>query len=528
MASRSCTRQVGAAESPGNMIRKPLILLPVLGTLALAAAGCATVGPDFEQPEVDLPSAWLDVERMALDTSAAELAEWWTVLDDPVLDALIGRAVANNNNLRIAGLRVLEAQARLGIALGNRYPQVQVATGDATAVGTSENVAGSTTDTDTVQVNLGASASWEIDFWGRFRRGIEAADAQLLASTASFDDLTVLVIAQVADTYALMRAAEEQLALARDSLAIQQRSYDIAEVLYRNGQNSELDALQAKTLLLGTEASIPSLEQTILQTRNVLAVLLGMAPMDMTELLGESGSLPDLPVSISYGVPADLLRQRPDVRAAEFGAMAQSAAVGVATADLYPSFSLNGFLGLSAVESDSSDADLFRSDSLTYSAGAGFVWPFLNYGRIRNNIRVQDARLQQALVAYRETVIQAAGEVENALAALYGTGRQDVLLAEGVETARRSADLSLLRYQEGFADYQRVLDSQQALFSQQQRYARNRGEVIRSLVSVYRSLGGGWQGRNADALIHEDDRRQMMERTHWGDLLDEPPASGNR
>ena len=496
-------------------------------SISVLLASCAAVGPDYQQPEVELPPGWLDVERRGLDTSPAELAGWWRVLNDPILDELIDRAVANNNNLRIAGLRVIEAQARLGIAVGNQYPQVQVATGDVTAVGTSENVAGSTTDTDTVQVNLGASASWEIDFWGRFRRGIEAADSQLLASIASYEDLMVLVVAQVADTYALMRAAEEQLALARDSLAIQQRSYDIAEVLYRNGQNSELDALQAKTLLLGTEASIPSLEQSIRQARNALAVLLGMAPTDMMDLLGESGTLPPLPDTISFGVPADLLRQRPDVRAAEFSAMAQSAAVGVATADLYPSFSLNGFVGLSALESDSSDADLFRADSLTYAAGADFLWPFLNYGRIRNNIRVQDARLQQALVAYRETVVQAAGEVENALAALYGTGRQDVILAEGVETARRSADLSLLRYQEGFADYQRVLDSQQALFSQQQRYARNRGEVIRSLVSVYRSLGGGWQGRAAEGFVNDDDRREMTERTNWGDLLEDPSDSGN-
>jgi len=500
---------------------------PALGAVAALATGCAAVGPDYVKPEVELPASWLDAERRELDTTPAELVEWWRVLNDPVLDELIDRAVANNNNLRIAGLRVLEAQARLGIAVGSQYPQVQVATGDVTAVGTSENVAGSTTDTDTVQVNVGASASWELDFWGKFRRGIEAADTQMLASIASYEDLTVLVIAQVADTYALMRAAEEQLALARDSLEIQQRSYDIAEVLYRNGQNSELDALQAKTLLLGTEASIPSLEQSIRQTRNALAVLLGLAPTDMNDLLGESGSLPPLPATISFGVPADLLRQRPDVRAAEFAAMAQSAAVGVATADLYPSFSLNGFVGLSAVESDSSDADLFRADSLTYAAGADFLWPFLNYGRIRNNIRVQDARLQQALVAYRETVIQAAAEVENALAALYGTGQQDVILSEGVETARRSADLSLLRYQEGFADYQRVLDSQQALFSQQQRYARNRGEVIRSLVGVYRSLGGGWQGREADSYINEEDRREMTERTNWGDLLESEPASGN-
>ena len=200
-----------------------------VATLTALASGCTTVGPDYVSPDVELPEVWLDEERRGLDTSPAELAEWWKVLNDPALNALIDRAVVNNNNLRIAGLRVLEAQAALGIAIGSQYPQLQVATGDVTAVGTSENVSGSTTDTDTVQVNLGATASWEIDFWGKFRRGIESADAQVLASIASYEDLLVIIIAQVADTYALMRASEEQLALARESLEIQQRSYDIAE-----------------------------------------------------------------------------------------------------------------------------------------------------------------------------------------------------------------------------------------------------------------------------------------------------------
>ena len=510
------------------MTYSSLVRIAFAAFLAALFTACSPVGPEFIRPDVDLPPSWRDAERLNLDTSPAELADWWRTLDDPVLDELIRLAIENNNNLRIAGLRVLEAQARLGIARGNQYPQSQFATGDVTAIGTSQSNENVVTDTDTLQINLGVAASWEVDFWGRFRRGVEAADASLLASVANYDDLMVLVTAQVADTYALLRATEEQLAFAKDSLEIQQSAFDIVQVLYKNGQSSELDALQAKTLLLGTMASIPGLEQTIKQTRNTLSLLLGVAPSDMTELLGEQGKLPSLPDEVTYGVPADLLRQRPDVRAAELRAMAQSANVGVATADLYPSFTLDGFLGLSAVENNSSEsANLFRTDSLTYSIGAGFIWPFLNYGRIRNNIRVQDARLQQDLVQYREAVIQAAGEVENALASLYGTGKQDVILAEGVATARRSADLSLLRYQEGFADYQRVLDSQQALFSQQQRYARNRGEVIRSLVSVYRSLGGGWQNRGPASFINDEDRAQMEERTNWGKLLDEPPGSDN-
>jgi NodT family efflux transporter outer membrane factor (OMF) lipoprotein len=367
-----------------------------------------------------------------------------------------------------------------------------------------------------------------MDFWGRFRRGIEAADASYLSSIAAYDDVVVLLTAQVADVYTNIRSTEEQLRLARDSVTIQRRSYDITELLYRNGENSELDALQARTLLLSTEATIPGLETSLRQIKNTLSVLLGMAPTNIEDLLEGEGPLPAVPAEIFVGLPADLLRQRPDVRAAELNALAQNALVGVAEASLYPSFSLNGTLGLAAAGNtdttrtgDSGIAELFRTESLTYAAGVSFVWPFLNYGRIRNNIRVEDARLQQALIAYRETVIQAARETENAMAAFAGAQEQDRILSEGVATAQRSAELSLLRYQEGFADYQRVLDAQQSLFGQQQRYATNRGAVIRNLIAIYRSLGGGWTSERQ--FIDDATREEMQQRTNWGELLDNPP-----
>jgi outer membrane protein TolC len=215
------------------------------------------------------------------------------------------------------------------------------------------------------------------------------------------------------------------------------------------------------------------------------------------------------------------------VRRAELQALAQNARVGVAQADLYPSFSLTGSLGLSATDgatsADGGVEQLFEGDSLSYSVGANFVWPFLNYGRIRNNVRVQDARLQQALVAYRDTVIQAAREVEDAMAGFIGSRQAARILGEGVQTAQRSANLSLLRYQEGFADYQRVLQAQQSLFTQQQRYAANRGEVMRNLVGIYRGLGGGWQATARTEFVDEETRQQMQERTNWGDVLDEQP-----
>jgi NodT family efflux transporter outer membrane factor (OMF) lipoprotein len=427
-------------------------------------------------------------------------------------------------------LRVLESQANLGIATGLQWPQIQAAVGDATAIGASESNANTVAgDLSFSQYNLGANVAWEIDFWGRFRRGIEAADAGFLASVASYDDLMVLLIAQVATTYTAILSAEEQLRLAEESVAIQRRSYEIVEVLYLNGESSELDALQAETLLLSTEAAIPGLKTALQQARNALSVLLGLPPSDIESMLGESRSLPDLPDDVSVGIPANLLRQRPDIRQAELQAIAQNALVGVANANLFPSFSLNGYIGVAAAGNtdttrtgDSGIGELFRSESLTYSVGPSFVWPFLNYGRIRNDIRVQDARLQQALVAYRETVIQAAREVEDSMTALARSREQDDILASTVGVAQRSSDLSLLRYTEGFADYQRVLNAQQALFTAQQRYAANRGAVLANFIALYRSMGGGWQSTTPRTYVDEQTRQQMQERTDWGEMLDEP------
>jgi NodT family efflux transporter outer membrane factor (OMF) lipoprotein len=499
--------------------------LGLIGSLAWLCA-CAPVGPDFVRPEVPVNPEWLDAELEQFETDAAELAEWWRTLEDPVLDELIATARAENNSIRIAGLRVIESQARLNIALGNRWPQQQVLAGDVTAIGVNEDAAGVTTDTSFTEFNIGASVVWEIDFWGRFRRGIEAADADLLASIANYDDAMVLVTATVADIYALIRSTEEQLKLARDSYKIQERSYEITEILYRNGSSSELDALQAKTQLLGTAAVIPNLEQSVAQLKNALAVLLGRNPGNVDDILKGEGTLPDMPDTVGVGIPANMLRQRPDVRRAELQALAQNALVGVAQADLYPSFTLSGSLGFSATEGTSESGgveSLFDSDSLAYSIGPTFVWPFFNYGRIRNNVRVQDARLQQALVNYRETVLQAAREVEDAMAAYVGTQQQHKILSEGVQAASRSAELSLLRYQEGFADYQRVLQAQQALFGQQQRYAANRGNVMRSFIALYRGLGGGWQMTTPTEFVDEATREEMQERTNWGDLLETPP-----
>jgi len=340
----------------------------------------------------------------------------------------------------------------------------------------------------------------------------------------------VLLTAQVVDAYAVIRTAELQLRIGKENLALQQRSYDIVEVLYRHGESSELDVQQAETLLLSTKATIPGFEITLRQGHHALSTLLGMPPADMTAVIG-TGNIPVIPEEIMVGVPADLLRQRPDVRRAEYLAMAQNAQVGVATANLYPSFSIVGSLGLAAAGNtdttrtgDSGFGELFRAESLTYSIGPSFVWPFLNYGRIKNNIRVQDARLQQALIQYRETVIQAAREVEDAMVLYVGSQQQDEILTASVISAKRSSELSMLRYKEGFANYQRVLDSQQKLFGQQQRYVANKGAAVRSIAQVYRALGGGWQNHSGE-FVDEATRDQMEQRIDWGEMLETDRAS---
>jgi NodT family efflux transporter outer membrane factor (OMF) lipoprotein len=486
--------------------------------LPLLLGGCAAVGPDYETPEVEVPDDWSQEAEEGLTLTPGEAVEWWQVFDDPVLDQLVETGRRNNNGLEIAAIRVLEAQAQLGVATGLKYPQVQVATGDATYLSPPDNTG---VDDGYWAFSGGVGVAWELDFWGRFRRGIESADAAFMASVAAYDQAQVLLTAAVVDVYAIIRTTEQQLRIAHENVAIQQRSYEIARVLFENGADSELDMQQASTLLLSTQASIPALEVALVQARNVLSTLLGQPPGSVKEVLAQGSGIPTVPESVAMGIPADMLRRRPDVRQAEYRAMAQNALVGLAKADLYPSFSLTGSIGAASNTAGDADfGDLFSSDAVTWSAGASFVWPFLNYGRIKNNVRVQDARLQQALVNYRETVIQAAREAEDAMAGFIGARRQGQILEQTVISAIRSNELSTLRYSEGFSDYERVLNAQQALFGQQQRYVGTQGDIVRSVVALYKALGGGWETREGLPWVNPETLELMRERTDWGDLIE--------
>ncbi len=492
----------------------------------LLVSSCAMVGPDYVQPEAPLPDGW-QMSPAGLKATEYELVDWWEAFNDPILDDLVKLAHQQNLTLELAGLRVLESRAQLGIATGAQYPQQQAASGGVNHVSPSENAGQGNTSFN--QIDLGVGLVWEMDFWGRYRRGVESADAAMMASIANFDSIMVLVTAQVVDNYISIRTLEEQLRIAEENLVLQKRSYDIADVLYRNGESNELDVQQALTLLLSTKATIPQLQVQERLAKNAMSTLLGRPTGYVDDILG-TGGIPTVPAEIALGIPADLLRRRPDVRQAELQAVAQNALVGVATADLYPSIALNGSFGIVSISKDvggGGASGLFSSDSISYNAGATFSWPFLNYGRIRNNIRVQDARLQQALVNYQDVVLKAARETDDAIVSLAGTQEQEIILAESVEAAKRSNELSMVRYQEGFSGYQRVLDSQQALFRQQTSYVQNRGLSARNVVAIYKALGGGWEVRQGKAFVDENTLIVMRERTNWGGLLDEPVKEEN-
>jgi NodT family efflux transporter outer membrane factor (OMF) lipoprotein len=493
----------------------PLAMLS-LG-LALAAPGCSLIGPEYTRPEAPTAADWLDADAGGvLRRDASDLTAWWRVFDDPVLDHLVETAYRENPTLQTAGARVLEALARRGIAVGNLYPQQQDGFGSYGRYELSENRANQGgVDSKFGDWQVGFDAFWELDVWGKLRRGIEAADAELSASVADYDDVLVSLIAEVAANYVSLRTTEEQLAVARDNVAIQEKSFDIADQKYQGGAVSALDSLQAKSLLEDTRSLIPRLEASIRQTENTLCFLLGMEPRDLSELLGEGGAIPSAPPTLAVGIPADIVRRRPDVRFAERSLAAQSARIGIAKADYLPSFSLTGTISFAAEDF----SDLFKGDSLEGFGGPSFRWAILNYGRISNNVRVQDARYQSLISAYEDSVLRAQAEAENAIAGFLGAGREVAHLAASVGAAGRAVEIAVYQYREGAADYTRVLNTQQFLVTEQDRWVATRGQVALNLTALYKALGGGWERRVGENFVRDETAKEMRDRTWWSNML---------
>jgi len=490
-----------------------------------AMSACVTLGPDYEEPEVAWLKDWQtdlygQIESPEQQTQL-DLRFWWHAFNDPVLDGLIETARNENPSLRIAGLRILESRAVLGIAGANLYPQVQQLSSTATYVDQQRSGGqGPDTHQNFAAYSAGLNLAWELDFWGRFRRGIESAEAGFFASITNQQDVQVLLSAQVASLYYAYRTTLLRIDIAHKNAEIQKRSLAITEHLFKGGQESELDLQQAKTQYLSTLALIPELETDQIKIRNALSVLLGRVPGDMPELASQDQPLPSVTSAVITDLPARLLLRRRDVRTAAWQVAAQSAQIGIAKADYFPAITLLGSIGWSTDTLDGSPQ--IRS----IGVGPALTWNIFDYGRIRNNVRLQDVRLQQAIEAFQNTALLAAQEMDDAAITVVKTGEEQAPLSGAARASERSLDLANTQYQEGYADFERVLDAQRAMFSQTERELLNNSAHVSAVITLYKAVGGGWVDMPIEQVVSDPDRAAMEARTHWGDLLTAPlPAS---
>ncbi len=497
--------------------------LPILGVaLALAAASCK-VGPNYSTPKAKVADHWQETSAITNRAYGAAEEYWWRNFEDPVLEQLIETAFQNNLSLQVAGVRILEARARLNKSIGNLFPQQQYLSGQVGYSRLNDGVVNLIPglDQNYVSDQLLFAATWEIDFWGKYRRAIESDRAAYLGTIASYDDALVTLIADVAGTYVNIRTLEERLRVARRNLELQQESLRIATVQFNAGETSERDVQQATTQTEQTKAAIPRLEESLMQDKAGLALLLGMTPDEIDHHLVGQSRIPAAPASVAVGIPKDLLRRRPDVRAAGLEAASKSALIGVAKATMYPSFSLAGEFGVTGNnEANNSLADMFSWQSRALSAGGGFVFPIFNYGRLINQVRVQDAQFQAAVLHYQNTVLNAQREVEDGLAAFANEQRVVTMLGRAATAARRSTELAIIQYKGGQTDYTTVVSAEQNQLAVEDSLASNQGNVVLGVVAVYRALGGGWQIRAGHDVVSDEVKAEMARRTDWGRLLE--------
>jgi NodT family efflux transporter outer membrane factor (OMF) lipoprotein len=500
---------------------------------ALILSGCVTtgplewfrngfkVGPNYRRPPAPVAENWIEANDPKVHSRPLEHADWWNVFQDRTLNSLIETASNQNLTLRVVGTRVLQARAQEAIAVGSIFPQTQQAFGQYSRVNLSPNAPNNPTTLFPVLQNItnrlgipsatgnnpitnhfsdwqaGFTLSWELDFWGRFRRSIESANASLDASVENYDAALVTLLADVATNYVQYRVAQQRIRIARDNVQTQEKLVALAEKQLAVGTVDRLGVEQLRTVLEQTRSTIPALEIARGQANDVLCTLLGIPPRDLEPELGpgpELGAepLPNMPTGVAAGIPADLLRRRPDVRAAERQVAAQSAQIGVAEADLYPTVFVNGTIGYEATDL----SRLFASNSFMGSITPNFRWNVLNYGRILNNVRLQEARTQELVTNYQNLVLTAAQQVQTALRGFLRSQEQTADLARSVKAATAASDLGRTQYFEtGKTDLNRLFTLETTRVQQQDNLAVAQGNIALNLINVYRALGGGWEIR---------------------------------
>ncbi len=490
---------------PARRLPRPLGLVALW---LLSLAGCTSfseyvhngfkVGPNYTPPQAPVAQHWIDAGDVRIRSEAADDSCWWAVFNDPLLNCLVQTAYHQNLTLREAGCRVLQARAERGIAVGELFPQSQVMNGDYSRHGVSENVANrsATPQRWFSQWDYGFGLAWELDFWGRFRRAVEVADAQLDASIDNYDDVLVILVSDVASQYVEIRMLQEKLAFACKMVGLQRQSLAIATAKFKGGQVSKVDVNQSQSDVSTTEALIHELEISLRKATDQLCILLGRPAIDLIPVLGE-GPIPTAPPEVAVGIPAQLICRRPDIRRAERLAAAECAKIGIAVADFYPQISVDASFGWSSQYL----TDLFSQNSLRGTVGPAFQWSILNYGRIVNNVRAQDARFQQQVANYQQTVLKAGAEVEDGLVTFLRAKLRERDLATAVRTETDAMIEVLSQYQGGMIDYNRVALIQERLVERQQTLAEAQAEIAQGLVQTYRALGGGWQIRCAPGMV---------------------------
>jgi NodT family efflux transporter outer membrane factor (OMF) lipoprotein len=478
------------------------------------------LGPDFKTPRAPVAENWMENADGAVKSEESEHRDWWTAFNDPALTRMVELAYQRNLTVQSAGVRVLQARAQLGMAIGEFYPQQQQAAASVSynhiPISLPYNFVQNTYWSD----QFGLQAAWELDFWGKLRRAVESADSAFLASVANYDAALVTLVGDVAGAYIKIRTTEKQIAIAQENVTRQRTALKIASAKFQYGTATKRDVYQAENVLGATEATIPQLRIQLAEATNSLSVLLGMPPAPLDDLLAGSSDIPSAPEQVVVGIPADLLRRRPDVRRAELQAATQSAQIGVTKADLFPTLTLVGSVGTLASDINPNTlADVFTKGTLTYGVGPAVQWNILNYGQITNNVRVQDAKLQGLLIDYQDAVLKAQQEVEDGIATFVHSRAQTEALRRSVTAAEGALKIAMLQYQQGIADFTTVLTAEQNLYQAENSLALATGSIALGLVSTYRALGGGWQIREGRDFVTAETQREMSERTNWGTLL---------
>jgi multidrug efflux system outer membrane protein len=459
--------------------------LLVTGLLGLLSS-CAPVGPNYRAPGVPIPAEFANQDQPGMSTADVEVA-WWRGFQDAQLNQLVGQALAQNHDIRVATARLREARALLMVTQLDRVPTVTTQE-TYTRQRLSKAAAGSK-DRDLELYHFGFDASWELDFFGRVRRAVEASAADVETAAASRRDVIVSLLAEVARNYFELRGAQNQLAVARQNAETQRQIVDLTHALLEAGRGTDFDVSRAEAQLDLTLASIPPLETTIIRTVHRLGVLIGQPPTTLVEALSAPLPLPGLPILVALGTPDDLLRRRPDIRVAERSLAAATARVGVVTADLFPRVTVLGSVGVEA----GSLRGFGQGGIETFALGPRVFWAAFDLGRVRARIRAADARTEAALAQYEQRVLLALEETENALVDFQRQQTRRDLLRASAQASEKAVGLARLRYQFGVADFLTVLDAERTRLNAQDLLADSETRTAITLIAVYKALGGGWE-----------------------------------